>query len=310
MGSDVIPEICEQIRMVPKEQETIDLLIVSNGGDPIVAWRIIGLLRERFRKIGVLVPFSAQSSATILAFGADEILMHPFSCLGPIDPQITTQAGPTNPPAIFSVEDIRSYIDFISQDLKLEDPGSNMQALQHLVSELKPTTIGMVKKSMKLSESLASKLLSLHMDSKDKIDEIVEKYNNLSHHGYTVSRKEAKESGLPVEFVKSDLEDIMWNIWADIEEEMRCREPFHPMKSISRQPDGANKLNEAMRSNLPFSIKVIEEVKIAVVESKYLSSSFGMDEHITATRNGPSVNYAVEGVPAGWIRSNIYEENK
>jgi ClpP class serine protease len=62
--------------------------VVSNGGDPIVAWRAITLLRERVEQIGVLVPQAAYSAATLLAMGADEIVMHPNGNLGPVDPQI------------------------------------------------------------------------------------------------------------------------------------------------------------------------------------------------------------------------------
>ncbi|MBM3148108.1 MAG: hypothetical protein FJ000_09485, partial [Actinobacteria bacterium] len=34
MASDVIPRIAEQVRCVPPEHTDVDLLIVSNGGDP------------------------------------------------------------------------------------------------------------------------------------------------------------------------------------------------------------------------------------------------------------------------------------
>ena len=63
----------------------MDLLLVSNGGDPVVSWRIISLLRERFKKVGVLLPYQAYSAATLVALGADDIVMHPFSNLGPVE---------------------------------------------------------------------------------------------------------------------------------------------------------------------------------------------------------------------------------
>jgi ClpP class serine protease len=89
MASDVIPEFANHILSVPEEKKEIDLLIVSMGGDPTVAWRIISMLRERFEKIGVLLPYAAFSAATLLSLGADEIVMHPFANLGPVDPQMT-----------------------------------------------------------------------------------------------------------------------------------------------------------------------------------------------------------------------------
>lgn len=57
IASDVIPEICRQILKIPPDKKEIDLLVVSRGGgDPIVSWRIVSLLRERFESVNVLIP--------------------------------------------------------------------------------------------------------------------------------------------------------------------------------------------------------------------------------------------------------------
>ena len=70
MAGDAISPIIEQINKIPKSYKEVDFLIISNGGDPITSLRIIGLLRERFEKITVLLPYVAYSAATILALGA------------------------------------------------------------------------------------------------------------------------------------------------------------------------------------------------------------------------------------------------
>ena len=77
MASDAVPFIINQINAIPSDKNEIDFLIISNGGDPITAQRIISILRERFEKIAVVVPYVALSAATVLSFGADEIVMHP-----------------------------------------------------------------------------------------------------------------------------------------------------------------------------------------------------------------------------------------
>jgi len=71
MGADMIPELLDQLPLIPQDQKFIDLLVVSMGGDPTVAWRVMSLLRERFDKITLLVPQAAFSAATLLALGAD-----------------------------------------------------------------------------------------------------------------------------------------------------------------------------------------------------------------------------------------------
>lgn len=50
MAQDVLPIMIKQINKIENSNDGIDLLILSNGGDPIVSWRIISLLREKFKK--------------------------------------------------------------------------------------------------------------------------------------------------------------------------------------------------------------------------------------------------------------------
>ena len=134
MASNAISQIIEQIDLIPEEEKEIDFMIISNGGDPITSLRIISLLRERFKKVSVLIPYVAYSAATVLALGADEIIMHPYSNLGPVDPQLTVSHS--NEKGIkenlnFSSEDLRNYVEFLKNDVGITDQ-------QHLVSAIQP----------------------------------------------------------------------------------------------------------------------------------------------------------------------------
>jgi ClpP class serine protease len=51
-------------------------------------------VHSRCRRLVVVVPDQAKSAATLIALGADEILMGPASDLGPIDPQIELPSRP------------------------------------------------------------------------------------------------------------------------------------------------------------------------------------------------------------------------
>lgn len=145
MAGDSIEHIIEQIQLIPIEQEEIDFLLISNGGDPITALRIISILRERFKKISVLLPNVAYSAATILSLGADEIIMHPYSNLGPVDPQLTVSRQADNGQASkleFSSEDIRNYIDFVKSDVGITDQNHLISAFNALAKEVGPLPIG------------------------------------------------------------------------------------------------------------------------------------------------------------------------
>ena len=254
MASDVIPEFARQILEVPKDQDEIDILIVSSGGDPTVAWRIVSMLRERFKKIGVLIPYVAYSATTLLALGADEILMHPFSNLGPVDPQLThIKRGETTQEIIqFSPEDLRHYLEFVKEDVGISDQAQLEKAFELVCQDVGSIPIGMAKRSTYLTLSMGEKLLGSHMEDQNRVTAIVEALNkSFYHHGYPVGRKEAKEIGLPVTDPDEELEKLMWAIWKDVEEEMSCNEPFDPLAIVLSDPEVSKLIGTIPQVQLP-----------------------------------------------------------
>ena len=75
----------------------VDLFIHSNGGSGTAPWRIVSLIRQYCKEFTVLVPNHAFSAATLIALGADSILMHKMGCLGPIDPSVSNLFNPPHP---------------------------------------------------------------------------------------------------------------------------------------------------------------------------------------------------------------------
>src|SRR5947209_8738431 len=70
MASNALPYVIDQLNALPADATDLDLLIVSLGGDPMVAWRIMSLIRQRVDRVSVLIPQSAYSAATLVALGA------------------------------------------------------------------------------------------------------------------------------------------------------------------------------------------------------------------------------------------------
>lgn len=255
MSTDAIPTLIEQIEKIPAESEDIDLLIISNGGDPITSLRIISILRERFKKISVLIPYVAYSAATILSLGADEIIMHPYSNLGPVDPQLTiSRQNEIGQPSQlnFSSEDIRNYIEFIKNDVGITDQTHLTTAFNSLSKEVGPLPIGSAKRSQQLSLSLSEKMLETHMDDKSKANSIAKLLNSsYYHHGYAVSRAEAKEIGLNVIYPEKELENLLWKIWQSFDSEMHCSSEFNPTTEIMNDPVAKGIINNIPVVSLP-----------------------------------------------------------
>jgi Serine dehydrogenase proteinase len=83
--------------------DDLDLIVQSSGGDVHAAYLMMSVLRERMNKgegtLTACVPSRAQSAATLLCLGADEILLGELGSLGPLDAQIrkgVTDAGTPN----------------------------------------------------------------------------------------------------------------------------------------------------------------------------------------------------------------------
>lgn len=64
------------------------LILVTLGGDPDEAFRIMRCLQGRYKSIRVVVPDYCKSAGTLIAIGADCIAMADNSQLGPIDMQV------------------------------------------------------------------------------------------------------------------------------------------------------------------------------------------------------------------------------
>lgn len=233
MATDALPNIIEQLDAIPSGSKELDFMIASYGGDPMVAWRIVSLIRQRVEKLSVLIPQSAYSAATLVALGANEIVMHPNSHLGPVDMQITTfnEAGQARQ---FSTEDVSAFLDFVRENLKITDQAHVRALFEAICKELSSHGIGFTARSSKLALDLGERLLALHMtedDSRTRLRLLVENMSRkFKSHSYPINRSEAIGLGLPVGDPRDPvLEQLMWAAWLDIEEEMKERIPFHPL---------------------------------------------------------------------------------
>lgn len=105
IDSDDIPAFGDVLLSIG-EVDQLNLIIDSPGGDGTIAEKIIELCRAYCKEFKVIVPNRAKSAATIIALGADEILMGYCSELGPIDAQVWVVVGGV--PRLISAQ---SFID-------------------------------------------------------------------------------------------------------------------------------------------------------------------------------------------------------
>jgi ClpP class serine protease len=127
-----LQDALSQMGRVPK----LDLVLRTTGGAAEVPWRIVSLLREFTDTLGVIVSGFALSGGCHIAIAADELVMGPFTMLGPVDPTRNHPLLPKdakNEPIPTSVQDLKHCIQFIREQLGDSYPQQN---LAQIVSEL------------------------------------------------------------------------------------------------------------------------------------------------------------------------------
>lgn len=255
MASDALPILIKQIDALPKGAKQVDLMIVSFGGDPMVAWRLISVLHQRVERIEVLIPQSAYSAATLVALGADKIFMHPYGHLGPVDMQIYNPAA-EGFAKWFSTEDITAFVEFVRDTLKITDQEHIRSLFEMTCKEITSLGIGHSARSSKLAVDLAERLLSRHMkeeEQKPKVRNIVESMSRkFQAHAYPISRSEAIAMQLPVDEKRDEtLENLMWATWLDIEAELEENEPFDIISHLLKSPEASKLLASVPQLDIP-----------------------------------------------------------
>lgn len=305
MALDTIRKFYEHLQFIPEDDRSktnIDLLIVSNGGDGTVPWRLVTLIREYAKQFSVLIPYRAFSAATLTALGADKIIMHPMGMLGPTDPTVTNNFNPldvnTKQRVGISVEDVTAYIALVKEEAGITHEDELILAFNKLADNVHPLALGNVKRSLAQSRMMAQKLLSLHMSkTKDQhqIEEIVGNLTSkLYYHGHPINRKEASDQiGLKtIEHPTSKIEDLMWKLFLEYEKEIKSEEPFNPLlEFVAAHP----KLAPGATANITI------QSKLAYIESTQRSDYVEITHDVFGTKNPNGTYQTVPNVISqGW----------
>lgn len=242
IAADVIRPIYDHLlalNNLSAERGTLDLFIYSPGGDVSVPWPLVSMVRECYSRFNVLVPFRATSAATMIALGADTIVMGRKGELGPIDPTLTRLSDIGAPPAEVPIEDVSAYLDFIRTRAGITDQAALAQCTNALAQQLQPMTLGSVNRMYSHIRLVAKKLLSSRSTKLDEervrllTETLTEK---IYSHGHSISRREARELGLQVEpDVSPELESLLWDLYLEYETLLEIQDPIDPLSVLDAQ---------------------------------------------------------------------------
>lgn len=224
------------------EHESIALLLYTRGGDTNVPWPVVNFIRAYSKSLTVLVPFCAHSAGTLVALGADRVLMTRIGTLSPIDPSVANafnpqdQVNPQNRIPI-AVEDVLAYFELArSQGVKRDEDLA--ESFHRLADAVHPLALGNVHRSIAQISQLAEKLIRLHSPN-DDADEVTDRIRRLTTafytHNHLINRQEARDLGLPVEEPSESVEKQMLAYYAELIRDLELRSKFDPASILSQQ---------------------------------------------------------------------------
>jgi hypothetical protein len=223
----------------------ISLLLHTNGGDPLTAWRLTNLVRTFADEFEVLIPSRALSAGTLIAIGADKIVMSKQAALGPIDPSVNLPLNPTvniggqTKLVPVSVEAVRGYLDAAREELGIKGEAQLTSVLVDLASRIHPLVIGQIFRSRAQIRYLADKLLQRQVSDAEKKNSIVAFLcSDSGSHDYTINRREAADMGLNVEKPTEELYGVLKAIHLSYSAQLKLLQPYNPQALVSSTPVG------------------------------------------------------------------------
>ena len=189
----------------------LHLILDTPGGDGETAIRLVRQAQSRCRELTVIVPNQAKSAGTLLALGADRILMASMSDLGPIDPQVMMKDG--------SWVAAKAIVAAATRAEEMVRDHPEDLALQTLLLQgLSALTVQQARDVLSRTDTQLQEVLGIpNKHSENAVDKIAPRLKHLlidepSTHGAAISAETAKNHGMPV--VMADLGSLQWrSIW-------------------------------------------------------------------------------------------------
>src|ERR1700692_2082082 len=196
----------------PGSIERLTLFVKSDGGSGQASLRMVNLLRRYVKHLTVLAPMECQSAATMLALGADRILMGPLAHLSAVDTSLTHDLSPIdrdNDRVSVSNDELLRVIRLWTEQAK----DSTANPYEALFPYVHPLVTGAVDRSSALSTRICEEILSYHMQEAERAREISNILNSgYPSHNYPISLRKPKRIGVNVEPMEDSVNGLLFEL--------------------------------------------------------------------------------------------------
>jgi Serine dehydrogenase proteinase len=188
------------------KKDNCTLILTTYGGDPDAGYRIVRAIKRYYSKMTLYIFGSCKSTGTLMALGADEIVMSDFGEFGPLDIQLTRDDELSNTSGLNFVQSLMSlneqlFRSFEENFLGLKRRSRNtittrtaaeicsklaVGLIAPISAQIDPVKLGEVQRAIKIANEYGSRLCDRH----ELIAKLIVGYPS---HGFVIDFKEAEE---------------------------------------------------------------------------------------------------------------------
>ena len=222
----------------------LDLLLHTAGGDIDAAEKLISIVRTCVGtgRLRVIVTDFAKSAGTLMALGADQVVMGDTSELGPIDPQITLNDGRGN----LISHSVQSYLDAYEAHSAALHKDPNDMAARIMLGQLEPATVKLFEAVRDRARTFAENQLKRGMfrSTTGNFTSIAAQLMDTKRwltHGQMISWEDAKAIGLTVEYLNPSSEawQDYWQLYCHQRLAIKDREKLFESEYVSLPVDSS-----------------------------------------------------------------------
>ncbi|WP_053004208.1 SDH family Clp fold serine proteinase [Flavobacterium sp. ABG] len=206
------------------------LILTTYGGDPDAGYRIVRAIHRSYDNVIFNVFGSCKSTGTLMALGADEIVMSDFSEFGPLDIQLMRDDELSNTSGLNIVQSLMSlneqlFRSFEENFLGLKRKSKNsittrtaaeicsklsVGLISPISAQIDPVKLGEIQRAIKIAEKYGTRLLRGH--NRDIISKLIVGYPS---HGFVIDYDEAKDLFCNVRWLDDDekiIETLLFHV--------------------------------------------------------------------------------------------------
>ncbi len=211
--------------LAPMEKvKNLDLMIHTFGGSGETAEKIVEMCRNHCEnEFRVIVPNMAKSAGTLIALGADEIVMGYCSELGPIDPQVRIVIG-NSPQFVSAWTFIHARDNLVNQVNQAVAKKENPSAFLQQLAAIDPVFVTHCEQLMTFAKQLGRKWIASRLTARgltkveadQQADKVVRFLSNVEEHithgRLILARELKKHCAPPLGIVELEEQDENWQL--------------------------------------------------------------------------------------------------